>query len=124
MRRALRKYRKLFATAMLLAFTAAWVIPAEACLAMTAATVQAGCPDCPSHCAGQDCCSTVAAYAAMLPTATAPAPSLDKAIPVPAILPDYSAQAVVTRTHVSPVGRIPIYSPPSTVNIRFCTFQE
>ena len=66
----------------------------------------------------------MAACAAALPTAAAPAPSLDKAILVPTVLPDYSVQAPVSRAVPAPVGPPLQYSSPSTLSIRFCTFQE
>lgn len=124
MRRALHRFRRLFAVGILLAFTAAWVLPAQACGAMGASGTSSshadcGCPD-PSHC-GQTMAADCAA--SMLPAA-APVQSLDKAASLPILVPDYSLRPVPERAVAAPAGRVPLYSPPSTVSIRFCTFQE
>jgi hypothetical protein len=65
----------------------------------------------------------MAACAALLPAVAAPLQSLDKSLPAPAVLAGYPAR-LATEAAVVPAGRVPIYSPPSTVNIRLCTFQE
>lgn len=123
MKRLFHRHRRLFAMGILLAFMAAWVLPAQACLAdMATAATQTGCPDCPSPCpASAPCCATMAA-AAMLPTAAVPVPSLDQAVFAPAILSDHAMPARLAVP--APAATPPRYSPPSTLSVRFCTFQE
>jgi|SRR6185312_16193615 len=122
MRRIFHSYRRQFAAAMLLAFAAAWVLPAQACVMdMAASAGQIHCPGCPTPCPDPHS-SGMAACAAALPAAAAPAPTLDKALPATAMLPDYVPHLDPVRS--APVPPVPAFRPPSTVSIRFCSFQE
>jgi hypothetical protein len=62
--------------------------------------------------------------ASMLPAVAAPAQSLDKAIPAPAILLTQTYHYTLAKAAVAPPERPPAYSSPSAVCIRFCTFQK
>jgi hypothetical protein len=126
MKSALRKHRRLFSVWILIAFMAGWVLP-QACFAAHAGmAAPATCPDCPPpadhSCCGSHCCAAIAA--SMVPSMAAPAQSLDKAFPTPALVLDCTYRLQPTKVSLTPLGRPPAYSPPNTINIRLCTFQE
>src|SRR5579863_8285363 len=127
MQSVLRKHGRLFAAGIVFAFTAARVLPAQACLGASGdAVTQPACPDCPSPCCPGHCCATVAAVcpASMLSAVAAPAQSLGKAILAPAIFVSYAPYYTLTRATIAPLCPPPFYSPSTTVSVRFCTFQE
>ncbi len=125
MRPASRKHRRLFAVGLLLACMVAWVLPAQVCFGAMAAVTQPACPHCPAPCCPDHCCATLAAACpASLQPIAAPALSLDKAVPAPALLLAYAPQPTLTQATLAPPASQPAYSSTTTVSIRFCSFQK
>ena len=129
MKPILQKHRRLFAMGILLTFMASWGLPAQAYFAaLGSVPIQASCcPNCQMPCCDQDqgCIGMAATCAAsMLPMITTPAQSLDKVKRVPVVALDYFVKPVPTPIAAAPVERSPDFSRPTTVIIRFCTFQE
>ncbi len=111
--------------AILAVSLASWVLPVQACAGLAAAAHHSGCPDCPAPCCQHGCCPGVAtACAAAMPSLpTAPAPALQHIVLAPAVL-DTGFQPRLREVTAAPVERPPAYSPPSTLSIRFCSFQD
>ena len=122
-----RKHRRLFALGILLACMASWVLPAQACLAAgDDVSARSTCFGCTSPCCDPgDHATTMAAgcTASMLPAVAAPTPSLDKALPAPAIAVAFPVFAS-TAARTAPPRHPQVYQSPDSVSIRFCTFQE
>ncbi|HEX7965250.1 MAG TPA: hypothetical protein VF651_05995 [Gammaproteobacteria bacterium] len=120
-----RRHRRLLAAGLLLALAAAWMLPAQACMASPAqAATHAHCPDCPYPC-GSDASHGPAAAncAASMQAAVVSAPVFAKAVaPALASLPAIPADAprATAPVHSGPVSDRP---PVTSLNIRFCTFQ-
>ena len=129
-KRSIEKHRRLFATGALFAFVLAWVVPAQACFASmsTGTATHSTCPDCPcpGSCDTTSCDVSITAQCAtsMLPAATAPAHSLDKAAPIPAALISFAPQVLVAGFKPASRPGMFVYPPSTSVNIRFCTFLE
>ena len=122
-----RKHRRFLAASMLAAFVMAWVLPLQAYASgVGQAAAQTSCPDCVYPCDSGDCCGTgmAACAASMLPTVVVSAPSLDKALPAPALMGLAPLQGAPRASLPVRRDQLPAYSPPSSVNIRFCSFQE
>lgn len=66
----------------------------------------------------------MAAQAAVLPTAAAPVQSLDKTLPIPAVLPVPAPRLAAVEPAPMPAERPPAYSPPATLSVRHCSFQK
>jgi len=125
MRSVSRKHRRLFAVGILLAFMAAWTLPAQACFGAAGdAMTQPACPHCPSPCCPGHCCAAMTAvcHASMLPAAPAQTPG--KAVPAPGMLLAYALHYPLAKGAVAPPGPPPLYPLPASANIRFCSFQE
>jgi hypothetical protein len=113
---------------ILLTFMASWGLPAQAYFAAPGnMSAQASCcPDCQTPCCNQDqdCARMAACAVSMLPAIDTPAQSLDKAVHAPTGILDYLPKIDLATVATAPIERTPDYSPSTTVNIRFCTFQE
>lgn len=122
MKPVFRRHRRLFAAGILLAFLAVWVLPAQACIAAgTSAATQCECPGCPDT---VQCSTTVACAGSVVSAVTTPVPSLGKTLPAPAILVSRFASMTPPQARFVPDGRLPAYPLPTSLNVRFCSFQE
>lgn len=123
----LHKHRRLYAVGILLAFLAAWVLPVQAGVVAAAhATSQPSCPDCPTPCSSGDCCATMAAVcgATAQPVVAAQSLSPAKALPAPALHPGFAPQPDSIEIALAPPEWASSHTRPTTLNIRFCTFQN